>query len=132
MRPSPLKEPKNPSPPQHRPLNRCQTGVWHYSFCFSIIRYKRIGFTGNLSELGRNPSSLTFITVGAMAAIDITSLVALYSCTVTNPARRRGSAIAQPLATVDPPQLSRAPPWPDPSPWTLSFSPAFSLFLTGH
>ncbi|KAJ0923720.1 hypothetical protein HanPSC8_Chr05g0219341 [Helianthus annuus] len=86
MRPSPPKEPNNPSPPQHRPLNRCQTGVWHYLFCFSIIRYKRIGFTGNSPELDRNPSSLTVITVGDMAAIDLTST--------------RSQTL---LATVDPP-----------------------------
>ncbi|MFS8025358.1 hypothetical protein Hanom_Chr16g01474001 [Helianthus anomalus] len=35
-----------------------------------------------------------------MAAIDLTSRVALYPCTVTNPACRRGSTTAQPRAAV--------------------------------
>ncbi|MFS7953842.1 hypothetical protein Hanom_Chr07g00623311 [Helianthus anomalus] len=35
-----------------------------------------------------------------MVAIDLTSPVALYSCTVTNPARRRGSTTAQPRAAM--------------------------------
>ncbi|KAF5755891.1 hypothetical protein HanXRQr2_Chr17g0808141 [Helianthus annuus] len=60
-----------------------------------------------------------------MAAIDLTSLVALYSCTVTNPARRRipvtnparrrGSATAPPRAAVADP---------------ITFDAAFSLSYT--
>ncbi|MFS8016065.1 hypothetical protein Hanom_Chr15g01364031 [Helianthus anomalus] len=50
-----------------------------------------------------------------MAAIDLTSLVALYSCTVTNPARRRGSATGQPPTAVA---------------GSITFDAAFSLVFT--
>ncbi|MFS7987407.1 hypothetical protein Hanom_Chr11g01022301 [Helianthus anomalus] len=50
-----------------------------------------------------------------MAAVDLTSLVALYSCTVTNPARCGGSATGQPRAAVA---------------GSITFEAAFSLFLT--
>ncbi|MFS8006753.1 hypothetical protein Hanom_Chr14g01252871 [Helianthus anomalus] len=50
-----------------------------------------------------------------MAAIDLTSLVALYSCTFTNPARRRGSATAQSCATAT---------------GSITFDASFSRFLT--
>ncbi|MFS7943750.1 hypothetical protein Hanom_Chr06g00503881 [Helianthus anomalus] len=58
---------------------------------------------------------MTVITVGAMTAIDLTSLVAFYSCTVTNLARRRESTTAQPRAAVA---------------GSITFGSVFSLFLT--